>query len=91
LLEPWREQHPNGHEQTSLSFAEQEKPFRMLPFSRTSSLSRSNIAIVFHTASESQPVIMHNADAYLTYPVKFDVLFNVIRESVARRRQETVV
>jgi hypothetical protein len=34
---------------------------------------------------------MHKADAYLTYPVEFDVLFIVIRESVAKRRQETVV
>jgi hypothetical protein len=30
LLELWREQHPNGHEQTILSFREQEKPSRML-------------------------------------------------------------
>jgi hypothetical protein len=31
LLELWREQHLNGHEQTILSFAEQGKPSHMLP------------------------------------------------------------
>jgi hypothetical protein len=32
---------------------------------------------------------MHNAVAYLTYPIEFDVLFNVLRESIAKRRQGT--
>jgi|SRR5579859_800044 len=91
LLEPWREQHPNGHEQTIVSFAEQEKPSRMLPLFKdklSSSLEhRHSLPYRFRRSA----VVVHNADAYLTYSVEFDAPFNVIRECVAERRQETVV
>jgi CheY-like chemotaxis protein len=44
----------------------------------------SNLAVIFHSGSQGAPPLM--GDAFLTYPVEFNVLYSVIQGSVARRR-----
>jgi CheY-like chemotaxis protein len=46
----------------------------------------ANTAIIFHSGSSAAYKHEHLGDAFLTYPVEFPVLFNVIRGCVARRR-----
>lgn len=45
-----------------------------------------NVAVIFHSGSSAPDRDEHLGDAFLTYPVEFSVLFNVIRGCVARRR-----
>jgi CheY-like chemotaxis protein len=49
----------------------------------------ANAAVIFHSGSHPPDKDGHHGDAFLTYPVEFSVLFNVIRGCVARRRAVT--
>jgi CheY-like chemotaxis protein len=46
----------------------------------------TDIAVIFHSGSSAPYEDDHLGDAFLTYPVEFSVLFNVIRGCIARRR-----
>ena len=50
----------------------------------------ANLAIIFHTGSNAPVRVEHDADAFLTYPVRFSDLFSVIQGCVARRRSTAV-